>query len=137
MKKILFSLFLMLLITPLLQAADDTRAGVICSIARSKITGTWSCFVSPSDSDFSSRTYTITQSGNKFYSTGETSHRIFGTIQGTDISISEVVNGEELEGYVLYAQGHLISINGKNNNGIVTVYRDSQGGIGSFNCNKQ
>ena len=136
MKNILLVLLLLVLSTSFAQAADP-RASLVCSIARSKIAGTWLCYVTPSEGDSASRTYAITQSGNKFYSTGETSYRIFGTIEGTAVSITEVVNGEELEGFVMHAQGHLISINGGSNNGIVTVYHNSQAGIGSFNCSKQ
>jgi len=81
--------------------------------------------------------YLFKQSGNKFFTEPDTSHRLFGTVQGTAISISEVVSGEELEGFVRQSDGHVISFNGGTNNGIVTVYRDSQAGIGSFNCLKQ
>jgi aspartate 1-decarboxylase len=53
------------------------------------------------------------------------------------VQISEVVNGEELEGYVLRAEGHIIPVNGTPARGIVSVYRTSQEGVGSFNCSKQ
>jgi hypothetical protein len=67
----------------------------------------------------------------------ETPHQIFGSVEGTAIKLSEVVNGEELEGFVSYSEGHVISLNGGSNNGIVTVYRSSQDSTGSFNCFKQ
>lgn len=109
----------------------------VCVPQSTKVTGTWQCYSTTSAGSSSGQEYTFAQSGNRFYSTGETSHRLFGTIEGTAIYISEVVNGEELEGFVKYSEGHIISINDKSNNGIVTVYHDSQGGTGSFNCLKQ
>ncbi len=109
----------------------------VCTPQSIKIKGSWQCFTTTSRGESSGQVYTFSQSGNKFFSTGETSHRLFGTIEGSAIEISEVVNGEELEGYVKRSSGHIISIKGKTNNGIVTVYRDSQAGLGSFNCQKQ
>ncbi len=108
------------------------------TISSSNLAGTWNCFRTPSSGPFTNAVYTFAQSGNRFYSTGQnTPDKVFGRIEGTALSFTEVVNGEELEGYVLYAEGQLIPVNGQSNRGIVTVYRTSQGGIGSFNCSKQ
>lgn len=127
-----------LLLTTAAYAAPTRVTPTTCSPTAVKITGTWQCFSVNSRGESSSgQLYTFKQSGNKFSTSDETPHRLFGTIDGTAIVISEVVSGEEIEGYVKYSQGHIISIKGKSNNAIVTVYRDSQAGIGSFNCQKQ
>ena len=119
-------------------SSADTRKPVLSIPQSASVKGTWNCFVTTSRNESSNETYTFTQTGNKFTSNSdETSFKVYGTIDGTSIKISRVVNGEFLEGYVMYAEGHIIGINGKSNNGIVTVYHDSQAGIGSFNCLKQ
>ncbi len=120
-------------------AADKRLTPVVsCTPKATSIKGTWQCFRTPSVGDSSSETYTFSQSGSKFLSSDDdTSYRIFGTIDGTFVNLSRVVNGEELEGYVLFGQGHIISVGDGTNNGIITTYHDSQAGVGSFNCFKQ
>ena len=121
------------------QAATPRCPAKSCavSIAAPGIAGAWNCFRTPSGGSPTNVVYTFVQSGNRFNSSGETSYKVFGRIEGTALNFSEVVGGEELEGYVLYAQGHLIPVNGVANRGIVSVYHTSQGGVGSFNCMKQ
>lgn len=109
----------------------------VCKPQAVSIIGAWQCVRSPSSGSSSSQMYTFTQNGNRIVSGEETPHQIFGSVEGNTIKLSEVVNGEELEGFVSHAEGHIISLNGGNNNGIVTVYRDSQDNTGSFNCFKQ
>jgi len=121
-------------------SAADKRLtpSVSCTPKATSIKGTWQCYRTPSVGDSSNETYTFAQSGSKFSSSDDdTSYRIFGTIDGSFVNISRVVNGEELEGYVLFAQGHIISVGDGSNNGIITTYHDSQAGVGSFNCFKQ
>ena len=107
----------------------------------SNISGEWQFFVTPSTGGFTSHTFTIGQKGNRFYSTNlDASYRIYGTINNNQIDISMVVNGEVLEGYVLHGTGHLVNFldgEGRRKTGIVTVYQNSQGGVGSLNGQKQ
>ena len=129
--------FFALLALPLQVIADIRTKPVIAIPQSTNVKGTWNCYVTPSAGGSSNETYTFSQTGNKFVSSGDaTSYKIYGTIEGSAINISRVVNGEFLEGYVMHAEGHIISINGRSNNGIVTVYHTSQAGTGSFNCYK-
>jgi hypothetical protein len=127
-----------LLIAPSLTHAQSlVKRTPVCRPQAVSIAGTWQCFRTPSSGSSSNQIYTFTQNGNRIVSGEEGSYQIFGSVEGTAIKLSEVVNGEELEGFVSHADGHIISLNGGSNNGIVTVYRNSQEGTGSFNCFKQ
>lgn len=69
----------------------------VCTPQSIKVKGTWQCFSTNSRGESSGQVYTFSQSGNRFFSTDETPHELFGTIEGSAIEISEVVSGEELE----------------------------------------
>lgn len=80
---------------------------------------------------------TFTTSGCTFRTTAPTSngYQIYGTITGNQVNLSQVVDGEEAEGYVLQARGFAR----KQSSGayvIAGVYQDTNGVVGSWTASK-
>ena len=72
----------------------------------------------------------LVQSSNKV--TGAANGwRFVGTVVQNSINMSVVVDGEEVEGYVLNAQGHV------RGDQLFAVYTDTQGNTGSFTALRQ
>lgn len=96
------------------------------------MTGSWHYVIQPGGpgNDFSSGDVNLKQTGNKVAGVSG-NWRFVGTLYENSIDLSIVVAGEEVEGYVLHAEGHVLR-----NRQIFTVYTDVSGVVGSFTAQK-
>ena len=102
-----------------------------CGTCTPNLTGDWHYVISPSVGDFSAYDMHITRSGSKITGHNGT-HTLIGNLDGNSIDVTLAVDGEEIEGWALHAEGNVI---GKSK--FVAVYHDSEGGTGSLTGSKQ
>lgn len=97
------------------------------------VDGAYRFFIQPHYGDISGpHTADFTTKGCAFQSaTTSNGNRIYGTINGNQASFTMVVDGEEAEGYVMQIDGFT-----RDNSVLVGVYRDSNGGTGSFTSSR-
>lgn len=131
---VLFSLFFVA--SAAFAAGEKTSTTSCC--CNTSISGTYHFFIAPaggqSTGPFTARFAT---SGCTFKTTAGTSngYRIYGTITGNQVNFTEVVDGEEAEGFARQVRGFArkTSANGAI---IVGVFNDTDGVTGSWTASK-
>jgi len=119
-------------------AAATPKTSTTSCCCNTSISGNYTFFVTPSGGastgPFTARFAT---SGCTFRTTVTTSngHRIYGTITGNQVNLTEVVDGEEAEGFVRQVRGFARKTAG--GAGIIAgVYNDTNGVTGSWTASK-
>ena len=103
-------------------------------IAPSNMTGTWHYVWQPggpNGGDVTQGDIYLKQVGKKVAGMSG-NWRFVGSLYENAITLSIVVGGEEVEGYVLHAEGHVLR-----NRQIFAVYTDVTGQVGSFTAQKR
>ncbi len=118
---------------PTRQAISKTSC--CCNVT---ITGTYTFFVQPAgESSTGPFSATFSQNGCAFKTTAPTSngYQIYGTVTGNQVNFSQVVDGEEAEGYVLQGRGMARRTSGGAYI-IAAVYENTNGVQGSWTASK-
>jgi len=121
-------------------AAAGVKASAVCNprcpSCTLRIGGNWHYYVM--NYDLSTRYtghYTLVQRGYRFNNTDvDETNNIYGTLEYNRLDFTLVVNGEEIEGWVMHCEEHLF---GDTSNKIAAVCKDGTGWVGSFTAMKE
>jgi len=133
------ALTLTLTLSSWLDAAPRAQAGVRCNpkcgACTYRIDGSWRYYVERTMGDRAfDGTYDIVQTGNIISNSNESSNSMYGNIQNNKVDLTFVVNGEELEWWVMHCEGHVF---GTERDMMAAVCQDVQGTYYSFTARKQ
>ena len=120
-------------------ADSRPRISTTSCCCNTSIVGTYTFFIDPAGAPGSTGPFTATfsTSGCTFRTIAATSngYQIYGTITGNQVNLSQVVDGEEAEGYVLQVKGFARKT-AFGANIIAGTYQDTNGVVGSWTASK-